>query len=96
LATTMMVRGNETGEPESSDYIEFPHLPGDATNDGKLVLNRHSTFITHGHDFPPAKVCMAANYLHLPVRHLLINARPCCTEQESRTKSRCKPARMSE
>ncbi|KAH8898652.1 dihydroxy-acid and 6-phosphogluconate dehydratase [Thozetella sp. PMI_491] len=38
-----------------SDYVVFPHLGTDATRDGEVVLNRHSTFITRDHDFPPAK-----------------------------------------
>lgn len=31
-----------------------------ATRDGNLVLNRHSTFITREHDFPPAKAMLYA------------------------------------
>lgn len=38
-------------------YVDFPSLPDDARHeDGELALNRHSTTITHGHDFPGAQV----------------------------------------
>lgn len=38
-------------------YIDFPVLPDDAKHaDGSPALNRHSTHITRGHDFPGAKV----------------------------------------
>lgn len=50
-----------TDNPSLQDpkYIEFPALPSDAKHaDGTLALNRHSTHITRGHDFPGAKVCL--------------------------------------
>ena len=37
-------------------YVAFPHLDSDAQRAGQPALNRHSTFITRDHDFPPAKV----------------------------------------
>ena len=38
-------------------YIQFPSLPDDAKHeDGTLALNRYSSTITRGHDFPGAKV----------------------------------------
>lgn len=38
-------------------YIDFPSLPDDAKHaDGSQALNRHSTTITRGHDFPGAQV----------------------------------------
>lgn len=41
-------------------YIEFPSLPDDAKHpDGTPALNRYSTTITRGHDFPGAKVSRA-------------------------------------
>jgi hypothetical protein len=46
-----MVEDNTRG-----GYAKFPGLPSDATRDGKLVLNRYSTFLTKDHDFPGAKV----------------------------------------
>ncbi|KAL0937136.1 dihydroxy-acid dehydratase [Colletotrichum truncatum] len=52
-------------EPEmngstAAGYVAFPHLDSDATRDGQPVLNRHSTFITRDHDFPPAKAMLYA------------------------------------
>ncbi|KAL4896676.1 dihydroxy-acid/6-phosphogluconate dehydratase [Aspergillus ambiguus] len=42
-------------------YIEFPSLPDDAKHaDGTPVLNRYSTTITRGHDFPGAKAMLYA------------------------------------
>lgn len=43
--------------PEEPRFLDFPHLPDDATDDGKLRLNKYSATITRGHDFPGAKVC---------------------------------------
>lgn len=38
-------------------YINFPSLPDDAKHeDGSPALNRYSTTITRGHDFPGAQV----------------------------------------
>lgn len=38
-------------------YINFPSLPTDAKHpDGSPALNRHSSTITRGHDFPGARV----------------------------------------
>lgn len=45
--------------PTLSDpiYIDFPVLPDDAKHDdGTPLLNRHSSHITRGHDFPGARV----------------------------------------
>ncbi|EYE94366.1 putative mitochondrial dihydroxy acid dehydratase [Aspergillus ruber CBS 135680] len=42
-------------------YIDFPSLPDDATHaDGSQALNRHSTTITRGHDFPGAQAMLFA------------------------------------
>ncbi|EAU36372.1 dihydroxy-acid dehydratase [Aspergillus terreus NIH2624] len=42
-------------------YIEFPSLPDDAKHpDGTPALNRYSTTITRGHDFPGAKAMLYA------------------------------------
>ncbi|OJJ02049.1 hypothetical protein ASPVEDRAFT_83570 [Aspergillus versicolor CBS 583.65] len=42
-----------------SEYARFPCLPDDAKHeDGTPFLNRHSTFITRGHDFPAAKAML--------------------------------------
>ncbi|OJJ86391.1 putative mitochondrial dihydroxy acid dehydratase [Aspergillus glaucus CBS 516.65] len=42
-------------------YIDFPSLPDDAKHeDGSPALNRHSTTITRGHDFPGAQAMLFA------------------------------------
>ncbi|KAH7141911.1 dihydroxy-acid/6-phosphogluconate dehydratase [Dactylonectria macrodidyma] len=56
----MPTEQGETNRFTTGDYVEFPHLNSDATRDGKTVLNRHSTFITRDHDFPPAKAMLYA------------------------------------
>jgi len=42
-------------EPEEPRFLDFPHLPDDATRDGKPVLNKYSQTITKDHDFPGAR-----------------------------------------
>ncbi|KAF4452244.1 dihydroxy-acid dehydratase [Fusarium albosuccineum] len=42
----------------SKPYLEFPCLPKDAALDGKLRLNRHSSYITNDHEFPVAKTML--------------------------------------
>jgi dihydroxy-acid dehydratase len=44
-------------QQEEPRYLNFPHLPDDATRDGKPALNKYSTTITKDHDFPGAQVC---------------------------------------
>jgi dihydroxy-acid dehydratase len=46
----------QNGVTEGPKYVQFPCVPDDATRDGKPVLNRYSSFITNGHDFPGAQV----------------------------------------
>ncbi|KAH7379594.1 putative mitochondrial dihydroxy acid dehydratase [Pyrenochaeta sp. MPI-SDFR-AT-0127] len=49
------------GDDLPRDYIEFPHLKlGEHLPDGTLALNRYSTYITRGHDYPPAKAMLYA------------------------------------
>ncbi|KAI9730685.1 MAG: hypothetical protein M1834_005653 [Cirrosporium novae-zelandiae] len=45
---------------EEPKYIEFPHLPEDATRDGKPVLNKYSHTITKGHEYPGAQAMLYA------------------------------------
>ena len=47
-------------EPEEPRFLNFPHLPDDATKDGKPVLNKYSSTITKGHDFPGAQAMLYA------------------------------------
>ncbi|KAF2458408.1 dihydroxy-acid/6-phosphogluconate dehydratase [Lineolata rhizophorae] len=41
-------------------FLKFPHLPDDATRDGKPALNKYSSTITTGHDFPGAQAMLYA------------------------------------
>ena len=41
---------------EKPRYIKFPQLEHGTVVDGKLALNRWSTFVTKDHDFPGAQV----------------------------------------
>ncbi|MCJ1449676.1 hypothetical protein MMC28_000004 [Mycoblastus sanguinarius] len=48
-------------EPEEARFLDFPHLPDDATTyDGKPRLNKYSSTITKGHDFPGAQAMLYA------------------------------------
>ena len=42
--------------PEEPRFLDFPHLPDDAVRDGQPVLNKYSSIVTTGHDFPGAQV----------------------------------------
>lgn len=41
---------------ETPRFLNFPHLPNGLIEDGELRLNRYSSTITNGHDFPGAQV----------------------------------------
>jgi dihydroxy-acid dehydratase len=44
-------------KPEEPRFLNFPHLPDDAKYpDGKPALNKHSSTVTRGHEFPGAQV----------------------------------------
>lgn len=43
-------------EPEEPRFLDFPHLPPSTTQDGRLRLNKYSSNMTRGHDFPGAQV----------------------------------------
>ena len=44
-------------EPEEPRFLSFPHLPDDAKlEDGKPALNKYSSTLTTGHNFPGAQV----------------------------------------
>ena len=43
-------------EVEEPRFLHFPHLPNGVIQDGMLRLNRYSSTITKGHDFPGAQV----------------------------------------
>lgn len=42
--------------PEVPRFLDFPCLPDGTIRDGKLVLNKYSSTVTRGHDFPGAQV----------------------------------------
>lgn len=46
-------------QPEEPRYLDFPHLPDDASHDGKPLLNKYSSTITKDHAFPGAQVLQA-------------------------------------
>ena len=51
-------------EPEEPRFLDFPHLPDDATTpDGRPRLNRYSSTLTKDHDFPGAQVASYLRYL---------------------------------
>ncbi|ERF75376.1 dihydroxy-acid dehydratase [Endocarpon pusillum Z07020] len=45
---------------EEPRFLSFPHLPEDASRDGKPALNKYSTTLTKGHDFPGAQAMLYA------------------------------------
>ncbi|KAF1990371.1 dihydroxy-acid dehydratase [Aulographum hederae CBS 113979] len=59
-------------EPVEPRFLDFKCLPDDAMRDGKPVLNKHSTVITRGHDFPGAKAMLYA--AGVPDRETMMNA----------------------
>lgn len=44
---------NDAEEPR---FLDFPHLPDNATQHGKKRLNKYSSNLTKDHDFPGAQV----------------------------------------
>jgi dihydroxy-acid dehydratase len=45
--------------PDKPRYIDFPALEHGTIIEGKLALNRWSSRITKGHDFPGAQVSIS-------------------------------------
>ena len=57
----------------AQQYISVPAVPrGTKHEDGTLVLNRFSTIVTRGHDFPGAQVCRPFIALSLVMKCVLI------------------------
>ncbi|KAL8981541.1 MAG: hypothetical protein Q9177_005536 [Variospora cf. flavescens] len=48
---------DETEEPR---FLDFPHLPDDASHNGQPLLNKYSSTITKGHAFPGAQAMLYA------------------------------------
>lgn len=54
MSSDQSTMSDKLSEPR---YINFPSLPTDAKHpDGSPALNRHSSTITRGHEFPGARV----------------------------------------
>lgn len=50
-------------EPEEPRFLDFPHLPEDAKYpDGKPALNKYSSTVTRGHEFPGAQVGLSIQH----------------------------------
>jgi hypothetical protein len=48
-------------QPEEPRLLSFPHLPDDAKyEDGTPILNKYSSTLTKGHDFPGAQAMLYA------------------------------------
>ncbi|KAL8651791.1 MAG: hypothetical protein Q9210_003059 [Variospora velana] len=47
-------------EPEEPRFLDFPHLPDDASRNGQPLLNKYSSTITKGHAFPGAQAMLYA------------------------------------
>ncbi|KAL8971614.1 MAG: hypothetical protein Q9197_003188 [Variospora fuerteventurae] len=47
-------------EPEEPRFLDFPHLPDDASHNGQPLLNKYSSIITKGHAFPGAQAMLYA------------------------------------
>ena len=61
-------------------YLDFPHLPDGTMRDGKLALNKYSSTVTNGHDFPGAQVYyVAVANLSIVSINTHIHPRPCST-----------------
>ncbi|KAI9878893.1 MAG: hypothetical protein M1830_010197 [Pleopsidium flavum] len=58
--------------PEKPRYLDFPHLPDNATRDGKPILNKYSSTITREHDFPGAQAMLYA--AGVPNREVMKNS----------------------
>jgi dihydroxy-acid dehydratase len=62
----------QNGATEIPKYINFPEVPYGTKRDGKLVLNRWSSTITNGHDFPGAQAMLYA--AGVPNKDMMKNA----------------------
>ncbi|KAL9604232.1 MAG: hypothetical protein Q9219_000630 [cf. Caloplaca sp. 3 TL-2023] len=47
-------------QPEEPRFLDFPHLPDGAVDNGKPMLNKYSSTITQGHAFPGAQAMLYA------------------------------------
>ena len=74
-------------EPEEPRFLSFPHLPeGTKTEDGTPVLNRWSSTLTTGHNFPGAQVSRFAVVRETSKADIACTYRPCSMQLECPTK----------
>lgn len=55
-----MSKQNEQPQQEHSRFLEFRSVPFGTKRDGELVLNRYSSLVTNGHEFPGAQAMLYA------------------------------------
>ena len=59
--------------PEEPRLLDFPHLPDNATTpEGQPRLNKYSSTITNGHDFPGAQVGTPDCQIHTKNQRLMM------------------------
>ncbi|KAF2186631.1 dihydroxy-acid dehydratase-like protein [Zopfia rhizophila CBS 207.26] len=59
-------------QPEEPRYLSFPHLSNGTLRDGKPALNKYSSTLTNGHDFPGAQAMLYA--AGVPDEHAMKNS----------------------
>ena len=47
-------------EKQTSRFLDFQEIPYGTKRDGELVLNRYSSVLTNGHEYPGAKAMLYA------------------------------------
>lgn len=69
-------------QPEEPRFLSFPHLPEGATQEnGTPALNRWSSTLTTGHNFPGAQVSKIRT-IRIGLRaNMDCTCRPCCMRQ---------------
>lgn len=55
-----MSERNEQPQRETSRFLEFRSAPYGTKRDGELVLNRYSSLVTNGYEFPGAQAMLYA------------------------------------
>jgi dihydroxy-acid dehydratase len=62
----------QNGVKEEPRYVDFPEIEHGTQRNGKLALNRWSSTITKGHDFPGAQAMLYA--AGVPTKEMMKNA----------------------
>lgn len=55
-----MSERNDQPQRETSRFLEFRSAPYGTKRDGELVLNRYSSLVTNGYEFPGAQAMLYA------------------------------------